>query len=103
MYKNCREMGVRWCMKTTIRQMGDGVQKLPWDGWAMVHENHRWVGGRRRTKTAARWARWCTKTTGERRASTHSPRTCGSKNTSDLWSDNYMLFNVSSARTPHDR
>jgi hypothetical protein len=53
-------------MKTTIERVHYGVRKPPWDGCAMVYENHRgagamvyrnrrWAGGQWCTKTADRW------------------------------------------------
>jgi hypothetical protein len=38
-YKNRRGMGARWRTKT-VGRMGDGVQKLPWDGFPMVRDNY---------------------------------------------------------------
>ena len=54
-YTNCREMGARWCVKTTVGRVRHGVQKPPWDGCAIVYENHCGMGGRWCTETTVRW------------------------------------------------
>ena len=54
-YKNHREVGPQWCMRTTVGWVHDGVKKLLGDGWAMVRENHHGMGGRWCVKTIVGW------------------------------------------------
>ena len=62
------EGGRRWCIKTAVGQMGDGVQKPPLSGWAMVYDE---MGGRWCMETTVgqvgmvdheMGGQWCTKT-----------------------------------------
>ena len=95
-YENSCWAGGRWCTKTTIKQVRDGVQKPPLGRQAMVYKNYHLEGAQRCMKTTIKHVR----------DGAHSPHTnaCGSRSrgsaSSNPYSDNYRLFNVSSARAP---
>ena len=73
-YKNCRGVGGRWCQKTAVGRVSNGVRKLPSDRCVMVYENRRWAVQDGVLKSLSRcgivfnnrrWAgaQWCKETT----------------------------------------